>query len=142
MSVLSGAAAEVDEKVSIEEINEFNAQFLGYADRENGYAGKRNAISAQELATLVNLKREWNKNNPSDIIEIKFGSGGGAIRAAQGQVSIESYLNNERNTMEDFLTSYFKTERPEDYYFEFKTDNVELNEEGRIEKITFYMKKL
>lgn len=149
MGTMSGT---VSDNMNEQKIQEFNAQFLGFADREMGYAGKKDAISVQEFVKLYNLIKNWNQNNPSDIIKIKFATNGGAITTAEKPEDIRSYLKDFKPTSEEILSYYFKDDREPDpnlrnkseqYYFEFKSIEAKReNSEGRISEITLRMKKI
>ena len=78
MTYVATTSAETNERLKEEKIQEFNVQFISYADRgKEGYyynplTGKgENSISIQEFATLYNTINEWNLNNPSEIISTK-----------------------------------------------------------------------
>lgn len=123
----------ITEDMSKKRVLEFNSQFEGFADRKEG-------INVQEFMALCNLIREWNKNNPSDIINIKFGTGNGAIKSVSGK-NIESFIKNETNSMEDLVTIFFNS-KPEEYYFRFPSNEIKYNDEARISEITVYMMKI
>ena len=122
MSYISDTTARVDQTVRQEEIDEFNAQFTGYADREEG-------IQPQVFADLYNLIEDWNKRNPYDKVFIEV---------------LERYLNNTPNlTMEQFLSEYFVNasgkNEIEKYYFNFKAEEFGYDQDGRINRIKMYM---
>lgn len=144
MAYISDTTAEVDKTVKQEEIDEFNAQFAGYADREEG-------IQPQVFADLYNLIEDWNKRNPYDKVIIEYVSGNfrlkgryyPTISAVNGRL-LEHYLNNTPNlTMEQFLSEYFVNasgkNEIEKYYFNFKAEEFEYDQDGRINKIKMYM---
>ena len=70
MTIMSDTSNAVNAEMRKKEISEFNSQFEGFANRRNGYLGKENAISVQDLVALCNLTRDWNKNNESDQIKV------------------------------------------------------------------------
>ena len=149
MGTMSGT---VTDNMEEQKIQEFNAQFLGFADRENGYAGIKNAISVQEFVKLYNLIKNWNENNPSDTIEIEYATNNGGLSNAETFQSISDYLGEFKPTSEDILSNYFIDKREpnpslrnklEQYYFEFKSIEAKTdNTGGRISKITIRMKKI
>ncbi len=113
---------EVDETVKEKQIREFNAQFIGFADREVGFAEKKYGISVQEFVRLYNLVKNWNEQNPSDIITIKFAGNHDGLTSLKGISSenINSYIRNFDKTGEEILADYFKGNTL-DYYIEFKS---------------------
>lgn len=153
LSYMGTMSGTVTDNMEEQKIQEFNAQFLGFADRGDfGYAGKKDAISVQEFVKLYNLIKNWNEKNPSDMIKIKFATNNEAITIAEKPVDIRSYLKEFKPTSEEILSYYFKDEREsnpnlrnksEQYYFEFKSIEAKReNSRGRISEITLRMKKI
>lgn len=121
VSYIGSVSSETSNTINKHKITEFNAQFEGYANREEG-------LSVQEFATLYNLVKNWNKNNESDIIEIKFGTNAGGITSVPGSGDIRNYLKDDKHTMEDLLSVFFKNKQ-EEYYFEFTTADMKHDNE-------------
>ena len=128
MNYVAGISQDVENNMKQKDILEFNSQFEGYADKridEGAYLNIPNAISVQEFVTICNLKRNWNKNNPSDIITIVINH--------YTTPNISEYVNNDNKPLEKFLYDLYKEKQ---YYFIFKSESIEYNEEtGRIDKI-------
>lgn len=154
MNYVGRMSEQVNDNMKAEKIQEFNAKITGYADRgEYGYLGYQDAISVQEFVKIYNLIKNWNQNNESDIIEIKFATNGENVRTtAEKSDDIRLYLKDFKPTSEEILSYYFRNEREPDpklrnkseqYYFEFRSNETEYeNTEGRISSITLRMKKI
>lgn len=104
-TVISGISSEVNDNMHRKDILEFNAKFEGFANRRNGYLGIENAISVQDVATLCNLTRDWNKNNEDDQITVTI-----VNRATTPNYNIfMSYLSkdgaNSNEPLENLLTT-------------------------------------
>lgn len=112
------------------EINEFNAQFTGYADKQ---------ISVQTFAQIYNLVQDWNKTNETDKITLDYGRGGGAISNLNGK-NLSSYLG-AKPEMEKFLSEFFGEDDPNDYYFKFNSTEIGYDEYGRLNSLKIYMYK-
>ena len=69
-TAISGISSDINDEMHRKDILEFNAKFEGFANRRNGYLGIENAISVQDVATLCNLTRDWNKNNEDDQVTV------------------------------------------------------------------------
>lgn len=137
LTYASDTAKKVKENKDQEKINIFNVSISGYADRDEkqGYLGIKNAISAQEFATLINLTRDWNDNNPSEIIDVEI----------KGDSTIYLNLNKsleDRKTLESIFNELNKKHPLENYYFEFSSQNIEYSKyDGRINKIKLLAQK-
>ena len=145
MSYVAKTSSEVNERMQQEEIQEFNAQFLGYADRGIDGFGYRNVnpanpasnpgyngISVQEFATIYNTKKEWNINNPAEAIKLVIGSKPGSTLNVNSQ-NINSYISDESKTAEDLFTVFFKGDTTK-YYFTFQSTNLEYDRQNRKNK--------
>ena len=145
MSYVATTSSEVNERMQQEEIQEFNAQFLGYADRGiDGFGYKivnpsnpssnpgYNGISVQEFATIYNTKKEWNINNPTETIKLTIGSKPGSILTVNAQ-NINNYIANDSKTAEDLFTVFFRGDTTK-YYFTFQSTNLEYDRRNRKNK--------
>lgn len=137
MSYVAATSAQTDERMKEEKIQEFNVQFTSYADRgEDGYyydslTGKgKDSISIQEFATLYNTIKEWNLNNPSEIITLDIGFTTGSIRNIYGKPKLTDYLASGNKTAEDLFTEYFEGDILR-YYFTFQSSGIEYNRTNR-----------
>ena len=110
------------------EINEFNAQFTGYADKQ---------ISVQTFAQIYNLIEDWNNTNETDKITLEYGKGGGAISSLNGK-NLDNYLT-AKPTMETFLSEFFGDKNPNDYYFKFNSPEIRYDDYGRLNYLKMYM---
>ena len=111
------------------EINEFNAQFTGYADKE---------IPVQTFADIYNLVEDWNEQNETDKIIIDYGQTSVIIN----RQNVINYLKGKPE-MEEFLSKFFGEDdiNIKDYYFKFNSSETVYDDYGRINKITMYMYK-
>ena len=92
------------------EINKFNTNFTKYLERTD--------IAAQEIITLKNFVRNYNKQNETDV---------------------EVELLNVSNTMEDvaFIKEYSVNDVGEKIYFECENIYYDTDGDGRVTKIEF-----
>lgn len=123
IAYIGSTSAETTNNIRKSKITEFNAQFEGYANRKEG-------LSVQEFCGLYNRVKNWNENNQSDIIEIKFGTSNGAITTVLGSGDIRNYLKDDKHSVEDLLSDFFK-DNQENYYFEFNSVDMEHDEERK-----------
>lgn len=110
MIQISNTGKAYQEQIDQEEITEFNAQFYKYENK---------ALSAQEVATIVNYVTEWNLKNESYQIEI-----------TTGIASLKNVIVYKTGTIEDFLNE------GDNYTKYYSLSVLGLNDEtGRINKI-------
>lgn len=124
---ISGTSNAINEKMRAREISEFNAKFEGFANRRNGYLGIENAISVQDLATLCNLIRDWNKNNESDQIELTI-----VNRATTPNYNtFMSYISKDGVNYNKTLENLFVEIRDDIEYYYFICASVIQDEDGQ-----------
>lgn len=145
MTYVANISGNINSELSQREILEFNAGFEGYASKEQGYLGIKNAISMQEFATICNLSREWNRTNPTDKIKITVTSTGGGGKQTVGR-EIVNKVNNDymyidsNKPLEDLFVDLSGYGALETFYFEFEIRNIGYNNEtGRVEQISLNM---
>lgn len=133
MTYVANASGRVNNELKQKEILEFNSQFEGYANKKPGYLNIDNAISIKEFASLCNLVREWNNNNPSDQVEINTKTRDG--------INLEKYTKSgSKEELETLITELNKgltyNDKLKVYYFTFKAENITYsNQTGRIKGI-------
>ncbi len=137
MSYVARTSAKVNEQVKQEDIQEFNAQFSGFADSgQDGYyydplnPKTLNSISVQDFATMYNLTKTWNIQNPSDKIQIELKSDKGAMASIGSKTTLRNYIAGYTKTAEEILADYFDG-TPEKYYFTFASEEITYNELDR-----------
>ncbi len=116
-TAISGVSSDINDEMHRKDILEFNAKFEGFANRRNGYLGIENAISVQDVATLCNLTRDWNKNNEDDQVTVTI-----VNRATTPNYNIfMSYISkdgvNSKKPLDNLLTTLALDGDLDKYYF-------------------------
>lgn len=124
-----GLAQGYDKKVSKQKIDQFNVQFTKYEGRTD--------LTAQDIATVVNLAREWNKLIEDD---------NAIVVMALNKNMVE--INSNTKTYKEDITKFMEEKSLEDSDGDGKLDTVKHytcqpiqyeddNRNNRVKKIVF-----
>lgn len=128
LTYISGVFGTVNDDIKLKDIREFNAQFEGYANREEGYQNIKNAISVQEFASIYNLVQDWNKTYPSDKIKVSINT----VGTMPPNTIKNGDLNPEyQNNLENLFTVLNQNGGLKNFYFEFKITHENYNDERK-----------
>jgi len=113
MMSVAESGKEHQKLMDIKMITEFNAQF-------SKYEGKK--LTAQEVATIYNYIKEWNRDNVSTVIKINIVGIPTLKEVSAGRSTIEEFLDNSWN---------------EDENRNFKITIDKHDDNGQVNEITF-----
>ena len=136
--VISNTGEQYGQEIRRREITEFNSQFEAYAyvytyDDVKDPMPRR--LKAQEVATLLYLISDWNKNNESDQITISLKDG---INNKYGSEDNFMYGNKDDFKYESFLSekSIIKIDEEHSNYSVFACYIDSYDQDGRINGIS------